>query len=135
MPKWAQSTLQETSDLVGDPLDSRTRSQHDEPSHVLSSFEQVMHKKDYNFSPAPFLYGIRIEDGGDTPLVENTLYRQLVGSILYLTHTHMDISVGEVSRYMQEPHDLHRKVAKRILKYVQGTMSYGIHYATGCALN
>jgi hypothetical protein len=43
MPKWAQSTLQEAGDLAGDPLDSRrTRSQHEEPSHVLSSFEPVM---------------------------------------------------------------------------------------------
>jgi hypothetical protein len=37
MPKWAQSTLQEAGKLVGDPLDSRrTRSQHVDPSHVLS---------------------------------------------------------------------------------------------------
>ena len=36
---------------------------------------------------------------------------------------------------MQEPHDLHWKAAKRILRYVQGTMSYGIHYAVGCALD
>jgi hypothetical protein len=40
IPKWAQSTLQATSDLAGDPLDlTRTRSQHEEPSHVISSFE------------------------------------------------------------------------------------------------
>jgi hypothetical protein len=38
-------------------------------------------------APTPFLSGIRLEDGGDTPLVENTLYRQLVGSLLYLIHT------------------------------------------------
>jgi hypothetical protein len=36
---------------------------------------------------------------------------------------------------MQEPHDLHWKVSKRILKYVKGTMSYGIHYATSCPLD
>jgi hypothetical protein len=43
MPKWAQSTLQETSNLAEDPLDSRrTRSQHVDPSHVLSNFEPAM---------------------------------------------------------------------------------------------
>jgi hypothetical protein len=84
----------------------------------------------------PFLSGIKLEDGGDTLLVDNTLYRQLVGSLLYLTHTHLDISyAGAISRYMQEPHDLHWNVAKCILRYVQGIMSYGIHYAIGCALN
>jgi hypothetical protein len=56
---------------------------------------------------------------------------------LYLTYTHPDISyaVRAVSRYMQEPHNLHWKDSKRILRYVQGTMSYGIHYVVGCTLD
>jgi hypothetical protein len=74
----------------------------------------------YKFAPTPFLSRIRLEDGGDTPLVGNTLYQQLVGSILYLTHTHPDISyvIGAVSRYMQEPHDLHWNDSKCIIRYV-----------------
>jgi hypothetical protein len=88
-------------------------------------------------TPTPFLSGIRLEYGWDTPLVDNTLYRKLVGSLLYLTHTCPDISyaIGEVSRYMQEPHDLHWKASKHILRYVQGTMTYWIHYVVGCALD
>jgi len=33
------------------------------------------HMTNYKSSPTPFLSGIRLEDGGDTPLVDNTLYR------------------------------------------------------------
>jgi hypothetical protein len=96
----------------------------------------TFHMTDCKSAPTPFLSRIGLEDGMDTPLVENNLY-QLVGSIMHLTHTHPDISyaVGEVSRYMQEPHDLHWKDSKHILIYVQGTMSYGIHYEVGCELN
>ena len=36
---------------------------------------------------------------------------------------------------MQEPHELHWNAAKRILRYVQGTITYGIHYAANCSLN
>jgi hypothetical protein len=60
------------------------------------------HMIDSKSAPTPFLSGIRLEDGRDTPLVDNTLYQQLVGSLLYITHTRLDISyvVGVVSRYM-----------------------------------
>jgi hypothetical protein len=50
----------------------------------------------------PFLSGVKLEDGGETPLVENTLYKQIVGRLLYLTHSRPDLSytVGAVSRFM-----------------------------------
>jgi hypothetical protein len=58
---------------------------------------------------SPLFSGVRLEDGVTTPLVDSTLYWQLVGSLLYLTHTRTDLSyaVSVVSRYMQEPHELH----------------------------
>ena len=31
--------------------------------------------------------------------------------------------------YMKQPHDIHWKASKRILQYIQGTRTYGIHYA------
>jgi hypothetical protein len=84
------------------------------------------HMTDCKFAPNPFLSGVKIEDGGEAPLVDNTLYKHLVGSLLYLTHSRPDLSyeVGAVSRFMQEPHELHWKVAKCILRYVQGTVGF-----------
>jgi hypothetical protein len=35
------------------------------------------------FAPTPFLSGIILDDGKDTPLVDKTLYRHLVGILLY----------------------------------------------------
>jgi hypothetical protein len=85
----------------------------------------------------PFLSGVKLEDGGETPLVESTLYRQLVGSLLYLTHSRPDLSyaVGVVSRFMQESHELHWKDAKCILRYIQRTITFGIHYAPDSTLD
>jgi hypothetical protein len=75
------------------------------------------HMTNCKYDSTLFLSEFRVKDGGDTPLVENTLYRQLVGNLLYLTHSRPDLSyaVGVVSRFIQKPHELHWKVAKCIL--------------------
>ena len=88
-------------------------------------------------TPFPFLSGTRLEEGGSTPLVDNTLYIKLIGILLYLTHTRPKISyaVSVAARNMQKPHELHWKETKRILHYVQGTRDYGIHYAMGAQLD
>ena len=86
------------------------------PSNML----KIFHMEDWKVIPYPFLSGIRLEEGGSTPLVGSTLYRQLIGILLYLTYSRPNISydVSVVFRYMQEPHELHWKEAKRILHYV-----------------
>jgi hypothetical protein len=48
---------------------------------------EIFHMIDYKSSPTPFLSGVKLEDGRETPLVDNTLYKQLVGIMLYLTHS------------------------------------------------
>jgi hypothetical protein len=34
---------------------------------------EIFHMTDFKYAPNPFLYGVILEDGGDTPLVDNTL--------------------------------------------------------------
>jgi hypothetical protein len=84
-------------------------------------------------TPSPFQSGVKLVATCTSPKVDATLYCQLVGSLLYLTHTHPDISfvVGLVSWYMKTPHEIHWKEAKRILWYVQGTVQFEIHYSSG----
>ena len=84
--------------------------------------------KDNNIS---FSSIFSLEDGSSSPLVDCTLYTKLIKSLFFLTHTCLDLSyaVSVVSRYMQDPHEIHWKEANRILHYVQGTIDYGIHYA------
>jgi hypothetical protein len=47
----------------------------------------IFHMTSCKYSPTPFLSRVRLEDGGDTPLVETTLYRHLVGSLFYISHS------------------------------------------------
>ena len=53
-------------------------------------------------APFPFLSGIILEEGKSTLPMDCTIYRQLIGSLLYLTHSQPDIyyAVNFFSRYM-----------------------------------
>jgi hypothetical protein len=84
-------------------------------------------------TPSTFQSGVNIFSTCTSPKVDATLYHQLVCSILYLTHTHPDLSfvVGLVARYMQTPHEIHWKESKRILRYVHGIVQFKIHYSSG----
>ncbi|MFS7952616.1 putative RNA-directed DNA polymerase [Helianthus anomalus] len=65
----------------------------------------------------------------DGPLFHDpTLYRSLAGALQYLTFTRPDISyaVQQVCLFMHEPHDPHFAFMKRILRYIHGTLDYGI---------
>jgi hypothetical protein len=64
---------------------------------------------DFKPAPSPFQYGIKLVAICTSPEVDATLYCQLVGSLLYLTHTCPDIYfvVSLVSYYMQTPHESH----------------------------
>jgi hypothetical protein len=60
-----------------------------------------------------------------------TKYRQLVGSLIYLTTTRPNISfvVGILSRFMQKPCEGHWSATKRVLKYLKGTQYFGLRYS------
>ncbi|XP_020272258.1 uncharacterized protein LOC109847441 [Asparagus officinalis] len=66
-------------------------------------------------------------------LEDATMYRKLVGSLIYLTLTRLDISyaVSVMSRYMQNPKKHHLKAVRRILRYVKSTIDYGLLYKKG----
>lgn len=64
--------------------------------------------------------------------VDLTIYRSMIGS-LYLTASHPDIAyvVGVCARFQSAPRHTQLQAAKRIIKYIQGTADYGIHYSFG----
>ncbi|CAM8894044.1 unnamed protein product [Rhodiola kirilowii] len=62
--------------------------------------------------------------------VDQTLYRSMIGSLLYLTASRPDIAheVGVCARYQANPNESHLMNVKRIIRYVCGTADYGLWY-------
>jgi uncharacterized cupredoxin-like copper-binding protein len=63
--------------------------------------------------------------------VDERLYRSIIGCLMYLTATRPDImyAVSLLSRYMHCASEIHFQAAKRILRYVKGTLDYGIRFS------
>ena len=64
--------------------------------------------------------------------VDSTLYQQLIGSLMYLVHTRPDIcyTVNSLSQFMFDPKHIHWVAAKHVLRYVRGTITYGLTYTS-----
>ena len=75
---------------------------------------------DCKAAPTPFQSGVTLSTSCSSPIVDATLYRQLVGSLLNLTHMHPDLSfaIGLVSQFSQDLHESHWIAAKNILHYI-----------------
>lgn len=83
----------------------------------------------------PIVPGFKISKDENGVMVESTFYKQLVGSLIYLTSTRPDLmyAVSLISRYMSQPTKLHLNAAKRVLRYVKGTTSFGLLYQKGAS--
>lgn len=66
-------------------------------------------------------------------LTDPTTYRSMVGALQYLTFTRLDLafSVHQLCQFMQSPITTHLEAAKRVLHYVRGTLTHGVHLSHG----
>lgn len=64
-------------------------------------------------------------------LPQPTVFRELVGSLQYLTITrpYISFAVNSMSQYMSQPRVPHLVPAKRILHYINGTLDHGLFFS------
>ena len=79
----------------------------------------------------PMQVKVKLSTDDDIAKVNEILYRSLIGCLMYLSASRPDIvqAVSLLSRFMHCASEEHMQAAKRILKYVKGTVDYGIKYA------
>ena len=58
-------------------------------------------------------------------------YSQIIGSLMYLasaTRPDIAFAVSKLSRFVSKPGDVHWHAVERVMRYLKGTMNYGLHY-------
>ncbi|GKD22918.1 hypothetical protein Tco_1224621, partial [Tanacetum coccineum] len=63
--------------------------------------------------------------------VDATLYRGMIGSLMYLTSSRTDLNyvVCLCAKYQAKPTEKHLQVVKRIFRYLNGTINMGLWYS------
>eukprot|EP00253_Pinus_taeda_P033941 PITA_33941 len=99
----------------------------------IEKFKARFHMEDYRPMLTPMITNWKKLHASDSELVDPTLCRQLIGSLMYLVNTRPDIcfAVNTMSQFMCEPRKVHWVAAKHILRYLQGTVDYGLDYRQG----
>jgi hypothetical protein len=84
---------------------------------------------DCNPSSTPLLEGLKLGMEEDAEPTNTNHYQRLI----YLNNTRPEVmyATGLLSRYMQHPKKPYLKAAMQVLRYIKGTINYGIVYNEG----
>ncbi|XP_058215643.1 uncharacterized mitochondrial protein AtMg00810-like [Rhododendron vialii] len=79
-------------------------------------------------SRTPMSTNTKLSKDLDGVSIDQTLYRSMIGGLLYLIASRPDIafSVGVCARSQANAKESHLATVKRVIKYINGTMGYGI---------
>lgn len=75
----------------------------------------------------------QVLQGGEKSIGVKFPYREIVGSLIYLavgTRPDISFAVSYVSRFLEQPANIHVTAVKRILRYLKGTSNYGILFSS-----
>ena len=86
--------------------------------------------KECNAVHIPMDTGLKLCKAEEEASVDEMDYRRNIGCLRYLIHTRPDLacSVGILSRYMHNPKESHKAALKQVLRYLKGTLSYGLKF-------
>ncbi|KAA3467260.1 Retrovirus-related Pol polyprotein from transposon TNT 1-94 [Gossypium australe] len=101
--------------------------QAEDAKDLLSKFGMLNCKS----ATTPMNINGKLQQEDKEKMADAKRFRSLVGGLIYLTHTKPDIAfpISVIYRFMQQPSTVHYGAAKRVLRYITGTLEYGVWYS------
>ena len=105
-------------------------------SKYIANILEQAHLSDTRIKDTPLEHNVRYTSSDGVPLSDPTLYRTLVGSLVYLTITRPDIAyaVHVVSQFVASPTTVHWAAVLRILRYLRGTQFQSLLFPSSSSL-
>jgi hypothetical protein len=93
---------------------------------ILKRFDML----ECNSMNTPMEMKLKLLVDTSSKLIDATLYKQIIGSLMYPTNTRPNIcfSMNTLSQFLVEPKHVHLVVAKHVMRYLKGTSDCGLSY-------
>ena len=78
----------------------------------------------------PMASNLNLLSDASSKSVDTMMYRQMIGFLMYLTNTrpYIFFVVNTLSQFLIDSRHVHLITAKHILRYLKGTVDYGLKY-------
>ena len=101
-------------------------SQHKYVMNLLNETRML----EYKPADTPMDYTCKLGNLENSASIDKGRYQRLVGKLIYLSHTHLDIgfSMSMVSQFMNNPTEEHKTTVNKILRYLKMTPRKGLFF-------
>ena len=82
-------------------------------------------------------YNFKLLSDASSETIDATMYRQMIGSLTYLTNMrpYIFFLVNTLIHFLKDQRHVHLIVAKNVIRYLKGTMDYGLKYDANQNIN
>lgn len=89
-----------------------------------------------NPKSTPVDFNLKLSKDDGDPLLDPTVYIRLIGKMIYLTITRLDLSlsVNIQSQFLEKPIAIHLHAANQVLWYIKGPIGQGLFYLAKSSL-
>jgi hypothetical protein len=117
--------------LLGAQVTRTNAGLHLSQSKYIIDLLSQLHMNGAKPSKSPCVMGAKLSKFDGDPLMDPFEYRHVNGALQYCTLTRPEIafSINQLCQHRHAPTSTHWVVAKRVLRYLKGTIEHGIFYA------